>query len=41
MTDCYFEKRDWRLCKDEVLYAPIAPDLCGHAKPSSICISNL
>lgn len=18
MTDCYFEKKDWRLCKDEV-----------------------
>ncbi len=32
LTDCYYEKKDWRSCKDEVTpsQAPLNPSVLGH-----------
>lgn len=38
MNDCYFEKRDWRACKDEVrcTVIEIAPEVRRHAGATCI-----
>jgi hypothetical protein len=30
MNDCYFTKKDWRQCKDEVSHAETAAVECKH-----------
>lgn len=42
MNDCYFTKKDWRLCKDEVSHGETAADECKHCiSPHLASVSTL